>query len=145
MTQMRLGDSVGLHHEAHHRVGQHFFKENTCQFAPRQLVPGTCVVQVGKRNGQGPCQSRMLYPGMKLHQHRSFPSCRITVVRGQNQLGFDLVLSWRERLAETWNGERPDENGDSLSGQVFQGVVLSRGGARDPRTLSKRGAFPAKC
>jgi hypothetical protein len=73
------------------------------------------------RNSEGPCQSWMRPSGMKLQHHRRFPAFGVAVVRRRNQFGFDLALSRRERLAEAWNGERPGENGNSLSGQVFHG------------------------
>ena len=81
MSQVRLGDAVGLHHKTYHRIGQHFLQKEVVQRPARQLVPGACMVQIGKRNSQSPRKSRMRYPGMKFHQDGGFPSCRILLIR----------------------------------------------------------------
>ena len=93
MPQMQLGDIVGLHHETHHRISQHFLQDEVGQRPARQLVPCPRMVQVGKGNGQSPRKSGMRYPGMKRHQDRGFPGFGIKVARRRTQLGFDVVLS----------------------------------------------------
>lgn len=119
MPQLRFGEPIGRHHEAHHRIGQHFLQKEFGQRHARQFVSGACMGQVGKRNGQGPCQSGMRCPGMKLYQHRRFPGFGMHVVRRRNHLGFDVVLSRREGLAKPRNGKWPGEDCNGLAGQVF--------------------------
>lgn len=47
-----LGDTVGLHHEANHGVGEHLFEEVVFQRLATQFVLRDGVLQVSQGNGQ---------------------------------------------------------------------------------------------
>ena len=81
-ADLGLGDAIGLHDQADHRIGHHLIKDEIGQGLSCQLVLCDGVLQFGQRNGQRAGQTRVRSCGMQVQEDRRGPHGRFEPVRG---------------------------------------------------------------